>query len=109
MVKAISDRIAVMYLGSIVELAPAEALYADHRHPYTNALLSAIPIPDPDVESTRQRVILGGDIPSPVNLGPGCPFASRCPKAGKVCTECAPQLQEVAEGHFVACHDCLKG
>ena len=109
MVKAISDRIAVMYLGSIVELAPAEALYADHRHPYTKALLSAIPIPDPDVESTRQRVILGGDIPSPVNLGPGCPFASRCPKAGKVCTECAPQLQEVAEGHFVACHDCLEG
>ncbi len=105
MVKAISDRIAVMYLGSVVELAPAGVLYADHRHPYTAALLSAIPIPDPDVEERRQRMILSGDIPSPVNLGGGCPFASRCPQCRGRCREEAPVLKEVSAGHFVACHE----
>ena len=104
MVKAISDRIAVMYLGSIVELAPAGALYSDHRHPYTQALLSAIPIPDPDVEAARRRVILGGDIPSPINLGQGCPFAGRCPQARPICREQRPELKEVATGHLAACH-----
>ena len=104
MVKAISDRIAVMYLGSVVELAPAGALYDDHRHPYTQALLSAIPIPDPDVEAARRRVILGGDIPSPINLGQGCPFAGRCPQVKPVCREQGPELREVAPGHLAACH-----
>ncbi len=105
MVKAISDRIAVMYLGSIVELAPAATLYREHCHPYTEALLSAIPLPDPDVEATRRRILLKGDIPSPVNLGPGCPFASRCPHAKPICREQQPALKEVAPGHFAACHE----
>ena len=104
MVKAISDRIAVMYLGSIVELAPAGALYTDHRHPYTQALLSAIPIPDPDVEAARRRVILTGDIPSPISLGQGCPFAGRCPQARPMCREQRPELRDVAPGHLAACH-----
>ena len=105
MVKAISDRIAVMYLGSIVELAPAATLYREHCHPYTEALLSAIPLPDPDVEATRRRILLKGDIPSPVNLGPGCPFASRCPHAKPICREQQPALKEVSPGHFAACHE----
>ena len=105
MVKAISDRIAVMYLGSIVELAPANTLYQEHCHPYTEALLSAIPLPDPDVEATRRRILLKGDIPSPVNLGPGCPFASRCPHAKPICREQQPALKEVSPGHFAACHE----
>ena len=105
MVKAISDRIAVMYLGSIVELAPANTLYREHCHPYTEALLSAIPLPDPDVEATRRRILLKGDIPSPVNLGPGCPFASRCPHAKPICREQQPALKEVSPGHFAACHE----
>ena len=105
MVKAISDRIAVMYLGSIVELAPAATLYREHCHPYTEALLSAITLPDPDVEATRRRILLKGDIPSPVNLGPGCPFASRCPHAKPICREQQPALKEVAPGHFAACHE----
>ena len=105
MVKAISDRIAVMYLGSIVELAPAATLYREHCHPYTEALLSAIPLPDPDVEATRRRILLKGDIPSPVNLGPGCPFASRCPHAKPICREQQPALKEVAPGHYAACHE----
>ena len=105
MVKAISDRIAVMYLGSIVELAPANTLYREHCHPYTEALLSAIPLPDPDVEATRRRILLKGDIPSPVNLGPGCPFASRCPHVKPICREQQPALKEVSPGHFAACHE----
>ena len=105
MVKAISDRIAVMYLGSIVELAPAATLYREHCHPYTEALLSAIPLPDPDVEATRRRILLKGDIPSPVNLGPGCPFASRCPHAKPICREQQPALKEVSPGHYAACHE----
>ena len=105
MVKAISDRIAVMYLGSVVELAPANTLYREHCHPYTEALLSAIPLPDPDVEATRRRILLKGDIPSPVNLGPGCPFASRCPHAKPICREQQPALKEVSPGHFAACHE----
>ncbi len=105
MVKAISDRIAVMYLGSIVELAPAATLYREHCHPYTEALLSAIPLPDPDVEAARRRILLKGDIPSPVNLGPGCPFASRCPHAKPICREQQPALKEVSPGHFAACHE----
>ena len=105
MVRAISDRIAVMYLGSIVELAPAATLYKEHCHPYTEALLSAIPLPDPDAEASRQRILLTGDIPSPVNLGPGCPFASRCPHARPICREQRPELKEVSSEHFAACHE----
>lgn len=104
MVRAISDRIAVMYLGSIVELAPAATLYKEHCHPYTAALLSAIPLPDPDAEASRRRILLKGDIPSPVNLGPGCPFASRCPHARPICREQRPELREVSSEHFAACH-----
>lgn len=106
MVRQISDRIAVMYLGNIVELAPSNELYENHKHPYTQALLSAIPIPDPDVEAKRQRQILSGDVPSPVNLPKGCCFCKRCPKAMDICKDVKPALTEVAPGHMVACHLC---
>lgn len=104
MVRQISDRIAVMYLGSIVELAPSNALYEERRHPYTQALLSAIPIPDPEVEAGRRKEILSGDVPSPVNLPKGCPFCQRCRFAKEICRERKPALREVAPGYLVACH-----
>lgn len=104
MVKQISDRIAVMYLGSVVELAPAQKLYSDNRHPYTQALLSAIPIPDPEVERQRKRILLSGDVPSPINLGGGCSFKSRCPRAFERCEWEKPELIEIEPGHLVACH-----
>ncbi|MBN1777520.1 MAG: ATP-binding cassette domain-containing protein [Clostridiales bacterium] len=104
LVKQISDRIAVMYLGAIVELAPAQSLYEHHYHPYTSALLSAIPIPDPEVEKKRKRIMLSGDVPNPINLGGGCSFRSRCPKAAKRCELECPQLKEITPGHFAACH-----
>ena len=106
MVRQISDRIAVMYLGNIVELAPSNELYENHKHPYTQALLSAIPIPDPEVEAKRQRQILSGDVPSPVNLPKGCCFCKRCPKAMDICKDVKPAMTEVAPGHMVACHLC---
>ncbi len=106
MVRQISDRIAVMYLGNIVELAPSDELYENHKHPYTQALLSAIPIPDPEVEAKRQRQILTGDVPSPVNLPKGCCFCNRCPKAMDICKQVKPVPQEIAPGHLVACHLC---
>ena len=104
MVRQISDRIAVMYLGSIVEIAPSEDIYLRNLHPYTRALLSAIPIADPTVEKERKRMVLTGDVPSPVNLPKGCSFASRCPYATDKCREQAPQLRELFDGHMVACH-----
>ena len=104
MCKYISDRIAVMYLGNIVELAEAESLFAEPLHPYTQALMSAIPVADPREEAARRRIILQGDVPSPVNLKPGCPFAARCPQATERCYQEKPQLQEKASGHCVACH-----
>lgn len=103
-VKYISDRIAVMYLGSVMELASSQALYANTLHPYSKALLSAVPIPDPEKELQKKRQILEGDVPSPINKPKGCPFSSRCPQACAQCSESVPQLREVEPDHFVACH-----
>lgn len=103
-VKYISNRIAVMYLGNIVELASSDDLYANTLHPYSKALLSAVPIPDPDAEEYKQRQIISGDVPSPINTPPGCNFAGRCPLAQDICHKDDPKLREIVPGHFCACH-----
>ena len=104
MVRHIADRVAVMYLGKIMELTDVDRLYNDPKHPYTQALLSAVPVPDPEIEATRQRVILEGDIPSPANPPPGCPFNTRCPAAQERCVTEVPEWRELEPGRWVACH-----
>ena len=103
-VRHISDRIGVMYLGKLVELADAKEIYDHPQHPYSISLLSAVPVPDPKEARANKRIVLSGDIPSPLNAPSGCPFRTRCPRACDKCAETVPELREISPGHFAACH-----
>jgi oligopeptide/dipeptide ABC transporter ATP-binding protein len=103
-VRHVSDRIVVMYLGKVMEVSPAEELYTKPIHPYTSALLSAIPIPDPEQNRARERTVVGGEPPNPINPPSGCRFHTRCPRATEICSRVEPQLSEYAGGHMAACH-----
>ena len=103
-VRHISDRIAVMYLGRMVELADAAEIYDHPLHPYSKSLLSAVPVPDPKIARANKRIVLSGDIPSPLNAPSGCPFRTRCQYAAEKCALSMPEFREVSSGHFVACH-----
>ena len=103
-VRQLCKRIAVMYLGNVVELTESESLYTNSLHPYTQSLISAIPISEPSVAKTKKRIILSGEIPSPINPPSGCKFRTRCPKAEAICSEKIPEFREIEKGHFCACH-----
>src|SRR5688572_22184669 len=102
-IRHVSDRVAVMYLGKLVEIADAKTIYQEPLMPYTKALISAVPVPDPQIEATRQRIMLEGDVPSPINPPSGCPFHTRCPYAIDICKEVVPQLVEIKPAHYAAC------
>ena len=107
-IRHVSDRIAVMYLGKMVELADAAEIYDHPLHPYSKSLLSAVPVPDPKIARANKRIVLTGDIPSPLNAPSGCPFRTRCPYASEQCALETPEFKEVSKGHFVACHNLDK-
>ena len=104
MVRHISDRIGVMYLGKLMELGPSEEIYNHHLHPYTEALLSSVPVPDPEKARAKEQIVLQGDIPSPIDPPSGCRFRTRCPRACEQCAQAEPELKPVGNDHFVACH-----